>query len=436
MKVAEVRLWGRRIGAVSSPDDGGTATFQYDRRFAESGIQLAPLVMPLREAPYQFSNLNPDSFHGLPGLLADSLPDRYGQALIDTWLAGQGRTPGSFVAVERLCYVGRRGMGALEFRPVQGPNAGADHDLQIDALVRLASEVVADREQLAVSLADGQRRQAMRDILQVGTSAGGARAKALIAYNPDTGQVRSGQLDLEPGFTHWLLKLDGVKGNRDRDTLADPLGYGMVEYAYSLMAADADIRMTPCRLLPEGGRWHFMTRRFDRTDSGGRVHVQTLGALAQLDYRQPGAHSYEQAFHAMRQIGLGREDMEQMFRRMVFNVVARNQDDHVKNISFKMDRAGVWALAPAYDLTWAYNAAGPWTARHQMSVNGKRDSFTVADFAAVARVASLPRTLAKAVLEQTTEVVAGWPSYADRVNVPEQLADSVAATVRLSFPAR
>ena len=436
MKVAEVQLWGRRIGAVSSPDDGGIASFQYDRDFAASGIQVAPLAMPLREAPYRFPNLNPDTFYGLPGLLADSLPDKYGQALINAWLAGQGRTPASFVPVERLCYIGQRGMGALEFRPAQGPTAARNHDLHIDALVQLASEVLGDRKQLSVSLADGQRRQAMRDILQVGTSAGGARAKALIAYNPETGQVRSGQLALDPGFTHWLLKLDGVTGNKDRDTLADPQGYGMVEYAYSLMAADAGIHMTECRLLPEGGRWHFMTRRFDRTGAGGRVHVQTLGALAHLDYRQPDVHSYEQAFQAMRQLRLDHEDMRQMFRRMVFNIVARNQDDHVKNLSFTMDQGGHWELAPAYDVTWAYNTAGPSTARHQMSINYKRDDFTIADFEAVARVASLPRRLVKAVLDQTIEVVAGWPRYAERVNVPQDLADSVAATVRLSFPER
>jgi serine/threonine-protein kinase HipA len=436
VKVAEVQLWGRRIGAVSSPDDGSTASFQYDPEFAASGIQIAPLVMPLREAPYRFPNLNPDSFYGLPGLLADSLPDKYGQALIDAWLAGQGRTAGSFVPVERLCYIGRRGMGALEFRPAEGPSAAPNHDLRIDALVELASEVLSERQQLSVNLADGQRRRAMRDILQVGTSAGGARAKALIAYNPETGKVRSGQLDLDPGFGHWLLKLDGVKGNKDRDILADPQGYGMLEYAYSLMAVDADVRMTECRLLPEGGRWHFMTRRFDRTDTGGRVHVQTLGALAHLDYKQPNVHSYEQAFHAMRQLDLDHEDVEQMFRRMVFNVVARNQDDHVKNLSFTMNQGGTWELAPAYDVTWAYNASGPWTSRHQMSVNGKRNGFTIADFDAVARVASLSRGLVKAVLEQTIEVVSDWPKYAERVNVPEALGDSVAATVRLSFPDR
>jgi len=248
--------------------------------------------------------------------------------------------------------------------------------------------------------------------------------------------VRSGQLDLDPGFGHWLLKLDGVTGNRDRDVLADPEGYGMLEYAYSLMAADAGVHMMECQLLPEGGRWHFMTRRFDRTDTGRRVHMQTLGALAHLDYKQPDVHSYEQAFHAMRQLNLGREDAEQMFRRMVFNVVARNQDDHVKNLSFTMNQGGTWELAPAYDVTWAYNASGPWTSRHQMSVNGKRDNFTIADFEAVAQVASLPRGLVKAVLEHTIEVVSGWPKYAERVNVPERLADSVAATVRLTFPDR
>lgn len=436
MKTAEVRLWGSRIGAVAGPDDGRVASFQYDRDFARSGVQVAPLTMPLREAPYQFPGLNPDTFHGLPGLLADSLPDKYGQALINAWLASQGRTPGSFTPVERLCYVGRRGMGALEYEPAQGPDPDQGHDLNVDALVELASEVLADRERLIVNLDDGERRQAMRDILQVGTSAGGARAKALIAYNPDTGQVRSGQLNLDAGFAHWLLKLDGVANNRDKDVLADPLGYGMVEYAYSLMAADLGIEMTECRLLPEGGRWHFMTRRFDRYEDGGRRHVQTLGALAHLDFNQAGVNSYEQAFLAMRRLELTRDEFEQLFRRMTFNIVGRDQDDHVKNISFLMDRRGWWSLAPAYDMTWAYTSSGPWTARHQMSMNGKRDEFTIADFAAAGQAAMLPRGHAKRIVEQTIEVISRWPSYAERVNVPEKLADSVAATLRLSFPER
>lgn len=432
---AAVRLWGTAIGAVNMAEDRPVATFQYDPGFLPSGIQVSPLVMPLREQPYTFPGLNPESFRGLPGLLADSLPDRYGNALIDTWLAGQGRAPASFDAVERLCYIGARGMGALEFAPSIGPSPSRDHDLQVAELVTLASEVLSRRQELVASLAEGHRRQAMLDILSVGMSAGGARAKAVIAWNPETNVVRSGQLDdLGPGFEHWLLKFDGVANNRDKDLLADPQGYGAIEYAYSLMAKDAGIVMTACRLLEEGGRRHFMTRRFDRTDHGAKVHMQSLGALAHLDFNQPGAHSYEQAFFAMRTLGLQTPAVEQMFRRMAFNIVARNQDDHVKNIGFLMGRSGQWELAPAFDVAYAYRPGSPWTDRHQMTMNGKRDSFTLADFRACGRTAGLPRGRAARILNEVTGVVARWRDYADRVAVDDDHVAGIASTLRLTFP--
>lgn len=415
------------------PDVGGAASFQYDAEFAGSGIEVAPLTMPLRLDPYSFPALPAEAFQGLPGLLADSLPDRYGHALIDAWLAAQGRSPASFNAVERLCYIGRRGMGALEFAPARGPRPSKGHDLHIAALVELASDVLARHERLDVSLADGERQQAMRDILSVGTSAGGARAKAVIAFNPVTQVVRSGQLELDPGFEHWLLKFDGVANNRDRDALADPQGYGAIEYAYSLMANEAAIVMNECRLLEEGGRRHFMTRRFDRGRDGAKRHMQSLGALAHLDFNQPGAHSYEQAFHAMRQLGLPHGDIEQLFRRMAFNIVACNQDDHVKNIAFLMDRSGAWSLAPAFDMTYAYRPSSPWTGRHQMSMNGKREDFALEDFDACGRVAALPRGRARRIVEEVREVVSRWKDYAELVGVEDRHRLAVAQTLRLRF---
>jgi serine/threonine-protein kinase HipA len=435
-KVAGVRLWGTRIAAVSMPDEGGPASFQYAPEFADGGIDVAPLTMPLRRDPYVFASLPDESFRGLPGLLADSLPDRYGRALINAWLAGQGREPGSANAVERLCYIGRRGMGALEFEPTEGPQPPKGHDLHLEALVALASDVLANRAQLVASLADGHRRQAMLDILSVGTSAGGARAKAVIAFNPATRVVRSGQLDLDPGFEHWLLKFDGVANNKDKDTLADPEGYGAVEYAYSLMVADAGIVMTECRLLEEGGRRHFMTRRFDRAPDGAKRHMQSLAALAHLDFNQPGAHSYEQAFDAMRRLKLPHRDIEQLFLRMVFNIVARNQDDHVKNIAFLMDRAGVWSLAPAFDMTYAYRPSSRWTAQQAMTMNGKRDDFTLGDFDACGRAAALPKGRARRIVADVCEVVSAWDTYAERVNVDETLQRGVTAALRLQFPDR
>ncbi|HEX5853514.1 MAG TPA: type II toxin-antitoxin system HipA family toxin [Solirubrobacteraceae bacterium] len=437
MTVAEVKLWGTSIGAVSMADGSRVAAFQYEPDFLNSGIEVSPVTMRLRVEPYAFPALNPDSFHGLPGLLADSLPDRYGNALIDAWLAGQGRTPESFDAVERLCYIGRRGMGALEFAPVVGPAPSSRRDLQLAALVELASEVLARREELVASLAEGHQEQAMLDILSVGASAGGARAKAVIAWNPHTNTVRSGQLDdLSPGFEHWLLKFDGVAGNRDKDVLADPQGYGAVEYAYSLMARDAGVAMSECRLLEENGRRHFVTRRFDRGADGSKRHMQSLGALAHFDFNQPGAHSYEQAFLVCRQLGLSTATVEQLFRRMVFNVVARNQDDHVKNIAFLMDRSGAWELAPAYDVTYAYRPSSEWTAKHQMTINAKREDFTLADFQASARAASLPRGAAARIVREVTEVVNEWEGYARRAEVDEEHVRRIAPALRLDFSHR
>jgi serine/threonine-protein kinase HipA len=433
--VAEVRMWGTRIGAVALPDDARTTAFQYDRDFLSSGIDIAPLTMALRAAPYTFPALSPETFHGLPGLLSDSLPDRYGNALIDAWLAWQGRAPESFDAVERLCYIGRRGMGALEFAPALGPTPTAGRDLQVAELVALASEVLTRREELVASLAEGHREQAMLDILSVGASAGGARAKAVIAWNPHTNAVRSGQLDdLSPGFEHWLLKFDGVAGNRDKDVLADPQGYGAVEYAYSLMARDAGIAMADCRLLEENGRRHFMTRRFDRGEGSSKRHMQSLGALAHFDFNRPGAHSYEQAFLVGRRLGLPSPSILQLFRRMVFNVVARNQDDHVKNIAFLMDRSGAWELAPAFDVTYAYRPSSAWTDRHQMTLNGKREDFTSADFRAAAQAALLPRGAAARIVKEVSDVVAEWEAYARRAQVDGEHVRRITPTLRLSFP--
>jgi serine/threonine-protein kinase HipA len=431
---AEVRLWGRRIGAVFLDEGSDSAIFEYEPAFVDSGIELSPISMPLRNGPYAFPGLARDAFKGLPGLLADSLPDRYGSALIDSWLASQGRAPGSFDAVERLCYIGSRGMGALEFVPALGPEPSADRGLEIGELVELASEVLTERTQLAVSFAEPEREQALRDILSVGTSAGGARAKAVIAWNPSTKEVRSGQVDPGDGFEHWLLKFDGVRGNRDKEQLEDPQGYGAIEYAYSLMAKAAGVVMTECRLLEENGRRHFMTRRFDRPPTGGKLHMQSLAALAHLDFNQAGAHSYEQALMTIRRLGLPMRDIEQQFRRMAFNVIARNQDDHVKNIAFLMDRTGSWSLSPAFDVTYAYQPRGRWTNRHQMTINGKRDDFTPEDFERCAASASMKRGRAGAILEEVRDAVSNWPDHAAEAGVAQHDIERIGNAHRLDVP--
>ncbi len=429
---AAVRLWGTQIGAVSLEDDRTVAAFQYDPGFLASGIELSPLRMPLARQPYAFPGLNPEAFHGLPGLLADSLPDKFGNAVIDAWLASQGRRPEEFNAVERLCYIGRRGMGALEFAPARGPRVSHGREIDVDALVELASRILADRESFATSLADGiDQEAALRDILTVGTSAGGARAKAVIAYNPQTKAVRSGQIDAGPGFEYWILKFDGVSNNRDRD-LEDPQGYGAIEYAYSRMAQHAGIQMSECRILEEHGRRHFMTRRFDRTEDGERLHMQSLAALAHFDFNDPLAYSYEQAFDVVRRLGLDMNAIEQLFRRMAFNIVARNQDDHVKNIAFLMDRRGRWSLSPAYDVIYAYNPSGGWTSRHQMSMNGKREDFTEADFSACADTAGMSRRHAMAILDHVHDAVVQWPTFAEEAGVATDQARAIARAHRLT----
>jgi serine/threonine-protein kinase HipA len=433
MTVAAVMLWGRRIAAVSIGGGERYATFEYDPEFAGSGFQVSPVRMPLREEPYRFPGLAQDAFKGLPGMLADSLPDRWGTALVNAWLASQGREESSFDVVERLCYVGSRGMGALEFEPAREPATAEGADLQFDALVRLAGEALSQRETFVAELAADPEEEAIKAILAVGTSAGGARPKAIIAYNQATGQVRSGQVEAGDGFRHWLLKFDGVARAGDHG-LTDPQGWCAVEYAYSVMARAAGVQMSECRLFAEHGRRHFMTRRFDRPDEGGKLHMQTVGALEHVSYNEPGSFSYEQALLLVRRMGLGTGAVEQMFRRMVFNVVARNQDDHVKNIAFLMDRSGAWSLAPAYDVTWAWKPGNVWLDSHQMSINGKRDNFTVFDLREVARLGGLKQGRAEAVLAEVGDVVSGWRAIAAATDLDEAMAEQIADSHRLTLP--
>ena len=364
---------------------------------------------------------------GLPGLLADALPDRFGNHLIDAWLAAKGRRREDFSPVERLCYVGSRGIGALEFAPALRGVSDEAAPVDIAELVMLAREILRERAGLSTSLQAGTG--AIADILRVGTSAGGARAKAVVAINDATGEVRSGQCEAPPGFAHWLLKFDGVN---DR-ALDDPEGYGRLEYAYHLMATAAGLTMSECRLLEEGGRAHFLTRRFDRTPAGGRLHLQTLCGLAHLDYNDAGAHSYEQAFAVARELRLPYPEIAELFRRMVFNAAARNQDDHTKNLGFLMNPQGLWSLAPAYDVIYAYNPNGRWTSRHQMSMAGKRDDLTRDDLLTVARSVGVKK--AEAIIDQVREALAEWPRWAQRAGVPDGQAALVAGSFR-AFEAR
>lgn len=431
MTTATVELWGTPIGYVSMDHGERFARFEYDPAFAAAGIEVAPLVMPVAKGRiYQFPELPPRSFHGLPGLLADSLPDRYGNRLIDVWLARTGRTSEQFHAVDRLCYTGTRGMGALEFRPSTGPDALADRPLEVQQLVELAAMAFAAKDSLAARLDGAAGDRALLDILSVGTSAGGARAKAVVAFDPKTKEVRSGQTRLPPGFEHWLIKFDGVAFSGDWG-IADPAGYGLLEYAYSRLAAACGITMSECRLLQENGRSHFMTRRFDRDADGGRRFVQTFAALAHLDYFESGAASYEQLFLTMKRLGVPPPAIEQQFRRAVFNLVGCNQDDHVKNFAFVMDRKGRWDLAPAYDL--CHSEGSDFTARHQLSVNGKLTGFTRDDLKHLAEYAGLPRGRDRRLLDEVLAAFADWPRLARELGVPAPLIAHVDRTLRLSW---
>ncbi len=431
MTDASVILWGRRIGAVSWDAGRGIGTFQYDPEFLVAGIEVAPFAMPVREGPYEFPGLGQDAFKGLPGLLADALPDRYGNALIDAWLAETGRSLEDFSPVHRLCYIGARGVGALEFEPVLA-RPDSRRKVEVAELADLASRVLEQRSLLAGRLGGQDDARALEDILSVGTSAGGARAKAVLAWNRKTGEFRSGQVDADEGFEHWLLKFDGVS-NPDDAELSESLGYGCIEYAYHLMARDAGIDMSECRLQREGGRSHFMTRRFDRDARGRKVHMQTFAAMRHLDYNLAGAHAYEQVFETIRALGLGMSVVEEQYRRTVFNIVARNQDDHVKNISFLMDRRGTWRLSPAYDLAYAYNPRGSWTRVHQMSAAGKRDGFERSDLERLAQTAGLRKAAATRAVDQVVSAVALWPRFAAQAGVDESTLRQIGKAHRLRF---
>jgi len=429
MTDARVRLWGRDIGAVSWIAERGIGVFQYAPEFVPSGIELAPLTMPLATTPYEFPELPKETFRGLPGLLADSLPDKFGNALIDAWLAAQGREPGSFHPVERLCYIGTRGMGALEFEPALSRNPGRHLALEIDALVTLANRVLDQRIGLAGKFSGDDDQRVIEDILRVGTSAGGARAKAILAYNEQTGEFRSGQLPAEEGFGYWLMKFDGVSGNRDREG-DDPAGYGAIEFAYHLMAVAAGIEMSECRLHREGGRAHFMTRRFDRTADGDKLHMQSLCAMRHFDFNRPDAYSYEQALQTILRLDLPMASIEQQYRRAVFNVIGRDHDDHVKNIAFLMNRSGEWQLSPGFDMAYAYNPEGHWTRRHQMSLNGKRDDFVLDDLLALAKTGGIKRKRALGIIEAVDAAIDRWPAYAEEAGVGEKRIAAIARAHR------
>jgi len=420
---AWVNIWQKRVGAVAWDEKDRMGSFEYDPGFIKHRWDLAPLKMPIDEASRIFSFpelIRNNTFKGLPGLLADVLPDKYGNALINAWLAETGRPENSLNPVETLCFIGKRGMGALEFEPAVPKDNGKATKIEIDSLVKIAQEILSGRKDFHTNLSEGEKK-ALSEILKIGTSAGGARAKAVIAYNPETGEVKSGQAEAPKGFSHWLIKFDGVVD----DHLS--AGYGRVEMAYHNMAIDCGIEMTESRLLEENGRAHFMTRRFDREYGKGKIHVQSFCAMQHYDFNQITSYSYEQLFQTMRMLRLPYTEADQLFRRMVFNVVARNCDDHTKNFAFFMDKSGVWKLSPAFDLCHAYRPDSSWVSRQSLSVNGKRENITDADFLEVARQMNIKKP--EPILERVHRVIDQWKTYAEKQMVPQELSEAIRATL-------
>lgn len=423
--VVEVHIWGAFAGAVRWDDAKQMGYFQYDTKFIEKDWDLSPLKMPITQGSkiHSFSENRKgrqdteDTFKGLPGLLADALPDRYGNKLINTWLSRHGRPENSMNPVEKLCFIGTRGMGALEFEPSQIKSSPQSFTLELDSLVEVAKQVLNEREQFMANL-DQNEEKALVDLLKIGTSAGGARPKAVIAYHPKTKDIRSGQGNISKGFEHWLLKLDGVSGEQ----FGESYGWGRVEYAYHLMAKDCGIEMSDCELLEENGRAHFMTKRFDR-DENTKHHIQTLCGLQHFDFNDMYGYSYEQVFQTMRQLRLTYPEAEQMFRRMVFNVLATNYDDHTKNFSFILKKGERWQLAPAYDLCFSFDPSNHWVNKQTLSVNGKRLNILKEDLMTIAKANNIKK--GEKIIEQINAVVKNWNTYAEQVDLRRDLKERI-----------
>ena len=426
IETAFVNIWNTRVGAIAWDASTNLCSFEFESSFYNYNWDLAPLQMPLNEAIgriFSFSELrNSPAFKGLPGLLADVLPDKYGNALINTWLTRRGRPSDSMNPVEKLCFIGKRSIGALEFEPPEPKGSGDATKIEINDLVQIANDILTGRQNFASELSDNEEK-ALLDLLKIGTSAGGARAKAVIAFNPVTKEVRSGQVDAPKGFTHWLIKFDGVSDSQFGATH----GYGRVEMAYHLMANDAEIEMEECRLLEKNGRAHFMTRRFDRDPGKGKIHMQSFCAMRHYDFNEVNSFSYEQLFETMRLLGLPYPEAEQLFRRMVFNVISRNCDDHTKNFAFIMDKSGVWKLSPAFDVCYSYRPDSSWVSQQSLSVNGKRQNITRDDFLSVAKQMNI-KNAAKIVI-QVNEVVNNWSKYAEETKVNPALRDAIDKTL-------
>ena len=436
MEVITITYQDAAVGAVSFDAEKALGSFEYDPNFVKNGVELSPIKMPLSNRIYNFPELDFNTFKGLPGLIADSLPDDFGNAVLNAWVASQGRSPSDITPLQRLQYTGKRGIGALEYAPATKLRSlNASQQVEIESLVLVAQEVLDSRGNFEVELKqNGQDdKEAMMPLLSVGMSAGGARPKAVLAFNEDFTQVRSGQTKVPSDFTHYLMKFDGVsEHNNNQETFGDPLGYGAMEFVYHLMASKCCVEMMPCRLLHEGNRHHFITQRFDRIKNN-KVHVQTLNGLAHVDYKKPGAFSYTELFGIARQLKLSTAEADQLFKRMVFNIIARNHDDHSKNFAFLLKK-DKWCLAPAYDLAYSYKPGSQWVNNHWMSLNGKRDNFTRSDFYSLEKLSPVfNKKKIDDIIDATIEHVSTWHQLAKEWDVPKTLINEIQENLRLDI---
>ena len=424
---AEVYLWGTRVGIIHQDLEKPYASFEYDGDYLKSGIEISPIMMPLSNIVYEFPLLSGEPFFGMPGLVVDSLPDTFGNKVIEQWLASRGKSIKDFTAIDRLCYTGKRGMGALEYVPASSEISDINENINVSEMVKFASDVLNQRKSVTLN---AQEALTYSQLVQVGSSAGGARAKALIAWNEKTNEIKSGQLNLDKDFDYWLMKFDNVSKNGDHG-LEDVPEYTLIEYAYYKMAMDAGIQMNECRIYSNAGENHFMTKRFDRVN-GKKLHMQSLGAMAHISYKEPRLCSYEMAAGYMREMKLPMLDMEQFFRRMVFNCVAVNQDDHVKNISFLMDRSGKWRLSPAYDITYSYNLTNKWLSAHQMTINGKKSDISLADLLIAGEKMGLKKKKCMDIISKISLVVSNFDSYAEEANIREKTYSEIKKILELN----
>ncbi len=423
-KTVSVKMWGTVVGYLHE-EENGIIGFQYDKDFLKSGIEISPVKMPLSNRTYSFLNLREETFYGLPGMVADSLPDKFGNIVINKYLEAQGRTSDSLSIIEKLCYTGKCGMGALEYEPAQDLEFESK-ELDIDALTKLASDILTEKESLHIK----HDSNMMSQLMECSSSVGGARAKTLIAWNPLTDDVRSGQIDAGSGYEYWLLKFDNIKNNKDKDATPDENEYTKVEYAYYLMAKASGINMSECRIYKENGSSHFMTKRFDRIgQKGEKIHMQTLCAIAHMDFNLPRTYSYEEAFDIMKKLKLPYKDFVELFRRMVFNDYAKNFDDHTKNISFLMDKKGVWSLSPAYDVTFAYKRDSIWVNAHQMLINGKSENITKEDLLAVARNVGIKKQDAQKCINAVESAIKNWKLFANEAGISKQNIERIQSVI-------